>query len=73
MQILGGTPQHANFGWNPNTRDKKYMILIMSKKLTKLDGIQLMRKSFDTLLNWITQSKRRLIKSKQKEKKTKQK
>ena len=35
MQILGGTPQHANFGWNPNTRDKKYMILIMSKKLTK--------------------------------------
>ena len=42
---------NAIFGWNPNTRDKKYMILIMSKKLTKLDGIQLMRKSFDTLLN----------------------
>ena len=27
---------NAIFGWNPNTRDKKYMILIMSKKLTKL-------------------------------------
>ena len=68
MQFLGGTLIHVI---KKNTWHWSCL-----KKLTKLDGIQWMRKSFDTLLNWITQCVRRLIKSKQNEKnknKTKQK